>query len=223
MTRRMTLAIFLMIFCATLAWPKWKEEEQQYLDTQFRNLQEQGQALSTQVQALNAHLTELRQNQAQLQAVIIRQQRALQDMEQLVSSMRINGEENYSTLKSALAQLRTETQKSFADLTGKAAAQQTAATVEAGPAPRAPVAPTGPPVVLGYVTVVEGSNLMVDLGSAQGVRAGSRLALYKAADPNTRAGVLEVTQAVDAGNSRARIVTMNSGVQPEFGDIVRLE
>jgi hypothetical protein len=28
---------------------------------------------------------------------------------------------------------------------------------------------------------------------------------------------------LDAGNSRARIVTLNSGVRPEFSDIVRLE
>ncbi len=52
---------------------------------------------------------------------------------------------------------------------------------------------------------------------------GSRLAVYKANDPNTRVGVLEVVQVVDAGNSRARIVTMNSGVQPEFSDFIRLE
>jgi hypothetical protein len=64
---------------------------------------------------------------------------------------------------------------------------------------------------------------MIDMGSAQGIQQGSRLAVYKATDPNTRVGVIEVTQVVDSGNSRARIVTMNSGVQPEFSDVVCVE
>jgi hypothetical protein len=64
---------------------------------------------------------------------------------------------------------------------------------------------------------------MIDMGSAQGLQQGSRLAVYKATDPNTRVGVIEVTQVIDTGNARARIVTMNSGVKPEFSDVVRVE
>ena len=52
---------------------------------------------------------------------------------------------------------------------------------------------------------------------------GAMGVVYKATDPNTRVGVIEVTQVVDTGNSRARIVTMNSGVKPEFSDVVRVE
>jgi hypothetical protein len=78
--------------------------------------------------------------------------------------------------------------------------------------------------VQGYITVVDKDNTVtVDLGSGQGIQVGSRLAVYRANDPSTRVGVLEVVQVVDAGNSRARIVTMNAGVQPEFSDFVRLE
>jgi hypothetical protein len=36
-------------------------------------------------------------------------------------------------------------------------------------------------------------------------------------------GVIEITQVVDAGNARARIITMNAGVKPEFSDVVRAE
>ena len=64
---------------------------------------------------------------------------------------------------------------------------------------------------------------MIDMGSAQGLQQGTRLAVYKATDVNTRVGVIEVTQVVDTGNSRARIVTMNAGVKPEFSDVVRVE
>jgi len=34
-------------------------------------------------------------------------------------------------------------------------------------------------------------------------------------------GIIEVTQVIDSGNSRARIVTMNAGVKPDFSDVVR--
>ncbi len=221
MTRRVVPAFFLLVFCASLAWPKWKEEEQQYLDTNFRAIQDQVQALAAQLQTANAHLVELRQNQAQLQAVIIRQQRALQDLEQLVSSMRINGEENFSGLKSGLTQLRTETQKSFASLMGKAS-EAAAGGAEAVAQSRT-AAVAQPQVIQGYVSDVKENNVLVDIGSSQGLHSGSRLVVYKASEPNARAGVLEVTQVVDAGNSRARIVTMNPGLRPEFGDIVRLE
>jgi hypothetical protein len=49
------------------------------------------------------------------------------------------------------------------------------------------------------------------------------LALYKASDPNTRVGVIEIIQVIDAGTSRAQIVEVNPGVKPEFSDVVRLE
>jgi len=223
MTRRLYLVILLLTFTASAAWPKWKEEEQKYLDDQFRTIQDQVQALKTQIDALSAHIAELRQNQAQLQQTMIRQVRALQDAEQLLSSMRIGTEENFSGLKSAVAQLRTDTQKSFSSLIGQPA-PASPGTAEPNVAARTiPATPPAPQVIQGYITVAEGNSVTVDLGSSRGIRTGSRLVVYKASDPNTRVGVLEVTQVVDTDNSKARVVTMNVGVRPEFSDIVRLE
>ncbi|MGD1158484.1 MAG: hypothetical protein ABSA41_22045 [Terriglobia bacterium] len=221
MTRRITFVILLLLFLTPSAWPKWKEDEQKYLDDQFKSVLDQMQALGNQVAALNAQLAELKQNQAQLQAVAIRQQRALQDLDQMLSSLRIGNEENFAKLKTALTELRAETENAVKKLTGQPA-QQPAAPVEATlvthpgavPARQAPQ---------GYITAVDGGNVMIDMGSAQGVQQGSRLAVYKATDPNTRVGVIEVTQVVDAGNARARVVTMNAGARPEFSDVVRVE
>jgi hypothetical protein len=221
MTRRITFVILLLLFLTPSAWPKWKEDEQKYLDDQFKSVLDQMQALGNQVAALNAQLAELKQNQAQLQAVAIRQQRALQDLDQMLSSLRIGNEENFAKLKTALTELRAETENAVKKLTGQPA-QQPAAPVEAAlvthpgavPARQAPQ---------GYITAVDGGNVMIDMGSAQGVQQGSRLAVYKATDPNTRVGVIEVTQVVDAGNARARVVTMNAGARPEFSDVVRVE
>lgn len=222
MKRGLSVAILLLVFCADTAWPKFGKDEQAYLDIQFRAILEQVRGLKSQVEALTAQLTELRQNQAQVQTAIIRQQRSLQDMDQLLSSLRISSEENFSGLKTAVSQLRADQQKAFLALTGQPA-QPAAGTPEVATTPRPGPMVSTPPVVQGYITVVEGNTLTVDLGSAQGLHPGSRLAVYKASDQNTRVGVLEVTQVVDGGNSRARIVTLNPGVRPEFSDLVRLE
>jgi len=219
MMRRMMLALFFVFFVVTSAWPKFKEDEQQYLNDQFKAIQDQVQALTTQLQTLNAQLQELRQNQAQFQAVILRQQRSLQDLDQMVTSMRLGGEENFSSLRTAITQLRNETLAGLKQLgggTSPGSVPSEIATPKAGPS--APAAT----VLQGYVTAVEGDSVTLDVGSSQGIHQGAHLALYEASDPHTRVGVVEIIQ-VDAGTSRAKIVTKDPGVRPEFSDVVRLE
>ena len=210
MMRRMMLALFFVLMVVTSAWPKFKEDEQQYLNDQFKAIQDQVQALTTQLQTLNAQLQELRQNQARFQAVIDSQQRSLKELDQMVRSMQLGSEENFSTLKTAITQLRKDTKAAIASLTG----------VQPG---TVPTEPTKQPVLQCYVTAVDGNNVTLDMGSSQGIHQGSRLALYKASDPNTRVGVIEIIQVIDAGTSRAQIVEVNPGVKPEFSDVVRLE
>lgn len=222
MTRRIIFAIFLLLFLTPSAWPKFKEDEQKFLDDQFKAVLDQMQALGNQIAALNAQLAEVKQNQVQLQAVIMRQQHQLQDLDEMLSSLRIGNEDNFAKLKTAIADLRAQTDNAVSKLTGQAPTAPGA--IAETPAVGRPAAPTpSRPTNQGYITAVEGSNVMIDMGTAQGIQQGSRLAVYKATDANTRVGVIEVTQVVDSGNSRARIVTMNSGVKPEFSDVVRVE
>ena len=159
------------------------------------------------IDALNTQLQELRKKQDEFGAAILRQQRKLDDLDQRVNTIYLGGEDHYSSLKAAIGQLRSETQASFNKLS---------------PGLTPPVAKASTPVPAGYVTSVEGNNVVVDLGPAQGVQQGTHLVLYKASDPNTRVGVLEVTQVLDS-TSRARILTINAGVKADFGDIVRVE
>ncbi|MFZ0959766.1 MAG: hypothetical protein WAO35_02595 [Terriglobia bacterium] len=222
MTRRIILAIFLLLFLTPSAYPKFKEDEQKFLDDQFKAVLDQMQALGNQIAALNAQLADLKQNQVQLQAVIMRQQHELQDMDEMLSSLRIGNEDNFAKLKTALADLRAQTDIVASKMTGQPAAAP--GTSAGGPSVAPPATPTpARPTNQGYITAVEGSNVMIDMGTAQGIQQGTRLAVYKATDANTRVGVIEVSQVVDAGNSRARIVTMNAGVKPEFSDVVRVE
>ncbi len=225
MIRRIILGTFLLLCVTPSAFPKFKDDERKYLDDQFKAILDQMQAMGNQVAALNGQLVELKQNQATLQNVIIRQQHQLQDLDEMLSSLRIGNEENFSKLKTALADLRAETDSAVSKLTGQAAAAsapQVAAV--ATPAPPAPAPAPARQAPQGYVTSAstDGTTVMIDMGSAQGIQQGMKLAVYKASDPNTRVGVLEVTQVVDSGNSRASVVTMNPGVKPEFSDSVRV-
>jgi len=217
MMRRMMLALFFILLVVTSAWPKFKEDEQKYLNDQFKVIQDQVQALTTQLQTLNAQLQELRQNQARFQAVIDSQQRSLKELDQMVRSMQLGSEENFSTLKTAITQLRKDTKAAIASLTGVPPGSVTTETTKPG-------SENPPRVLQGYVTDVKGNEVTLeDMGSAQGIHQGSRLAVYKASDPNTRVGVIEIIQVSDAGTSRAQIVTLNAGVQLAWGDVVRLE
>jgi len=219
MMRRITLALFFLLVAVPNAWPKFKEDEQKYLDEKFKIIQDQVQALATQVQTLNAQLQELRQNQAQFKAVIDNQQRQLKELDEIVRSMQLGNEENFSNLKTAITQLRNETLAGLKPL---------AAGAGASPAPAEPAKTGSAPVLQCNVIAVEGStvgsNITLDIGSSTpDIHQGSRLKLYKASDPNTQVGVVEITQVIDARSSRAQVVTLNSGVRLEWGDAARLE
>jgi hypothetical protein len=215
MLRRASFALLILFFCASSAWPKWKPEEQEYLDNQFRTLQDQIQALKKQNESLAAQLVQMQQSQAAFQTALLSEQKKMDDLEQLVSSMRLGNEENFASVKTAIVKLHEEQEKSFNDLIGRGT--QTAATGAATPA--APAAPA----VKGYVTVVKGDTVTIDLGGAQGIRVGSKLQVFKPTDLNTPVGEIEVTDISDSGTSHARVVSLSPDVKVDFSDQVRLE
>jgi hypothetical protein len=167
---------------------------------------------------VNAQVQQLKQNQEAVQAALIRQQRLLQDMTQMVMSARTGGDENFDKLKANLVQFQKETQASLRKLTGES---MTASTPEpVAPARPVTTTPAQPAAITGYVTTVsgDGKTVTLDLGTDK-VHVGSRLAFYKSNDQNTQVGVLEVTSA-EATTSTARVVTINPGLKPDFSDIV---
>jgi hypothetical protein len=213
MLRRASFAILLTILFATVAFPKWKPEEQEYLDNQFKALQDQIQALKKQNEALAEQLAQMQRNQTAFQSALLTEQKKLDEMEQLIASLRLGNEENFAGVKTAIGKLQDEQAKSFNDLIGRNA--QTAA------APATPAAPA--PAVKGYVTVVKGDVVTIDLGASQGIHVGSKLQVYKPTDLNTPVGEIEVTDLTDSGTSHARVVSLTPGVKVDFSDQVRLE
>jgi hypothetical protein len=218
MLRRVSFALFLGLFCATAAWAKWKPEEQEYLDNQFRTLQDQVQALKKQNEALAEQLVQMQKNQAALQSALAAEQHKLDDLEQLVSSLRIGNEENFAAVKTSIGKLHDEQEKSFNDLVGRST--QTAAA--GGAAQTTPAAPPQPSVK-GYVTAAKDDTVTIDLGANQGIHVGSKLQLFKSTDLNTPVGEIEITDVTDSGPSHARVVSLNPGVKIDFADQVRPE
>jgi hypothetical protein len=215
--------LFFVLMVVTSAWPKFKEDEQQYLNDQFKAIQDQLTAVTTQLQKLSVQLEVLRQNQAQFQAVIDHQQKSLQDLDQMVTSMRLGSEENFSSLKTVITQLRKDTLAGFKQCGMSGGTTGPGTTPLANPGAANPSQP-----VHGYVTDVKGSDVgsevTLDVGSSsQGIHQGSRLAVYKASDPNTQVGLVEIIQVIDAGTSRAQIVTLNTGVKLAWGDVAILQ
>jgi uncharacterized protein YoxC len=220
MMRRMMLAFFFLLVAVTSAWPKFNPEDQKFLEDKFKALQDQVQALTTQLQTVFLQLQELRQNQAQFRAIIDNQQRALKDLDDMARTMLSESEENSSSLKAAITQLRNETQAGLKILGGGTAP----ASAPSEPARTGGSTPVLQCNVVGVEGSTVGSNVTLDVGSSTpAIHQGSRLKLYKSSDPSTQVGVIEITQIVEAGKSRAQIVTLNSGVQLEWGDLARLE
>lgn len=217
MIRRIIASLLLVLCVAASAWPKLKEDDQKFFEDQFKTILDQVQALTTQLQTLNAQLQVLQQNQAQVQAIITRQQRSLQDLDQMVHSLAINNEENFSSVKMVILQLRKETQDGLAKLGGMSSSP-VAGGGGTAPAP-APTQASG----LAYIIEAKEDNMEIDMGSSQGLHPGSRLQFFKASDPNTPVGIVEVDQVLGAGRSRVKVVNLNPGVQVEWGDMVRLQ
>jgi hypothetical protein len=105
--------------------------------------------------------------------------------------------------------------------------ERSASASAKSPAPvAAPVAPAptpAPATLKGYISVVNENGVIINLGSDAGVQVGAQFSVFKVSDPQTEFGVVEVTELIDANNSRAKSVYCKPGMQFEFGDIVRLK
>lgn len=213
----------------------------------IKALQNQIAALRVQMEALGKQLALLQTTQQALREDSKHQVNSMTDIYTTINSMRASHAADLGTIKDVMNVLLTQmsglskqvnalaaqgaapaTAAAIAPATGStpaAAAVPASATTPAAAVPVAapPAQPAAPAVTEGNVTLVEGSKISVDLGSAQNLHPGSKLSLFKAQDPAARVGELEVTDIVDSSNCHARVATLITGAQPEAGDVVRPE
>jgi len=218
MTRKLTITTVLILGCAGMLSAKIKADEQAYFDGKFqeiadlqaKQLKAQQDAFTAQMKqlaenqkeqtdALNAQITELVKSQATLVKTFEDMQHTFNQLQMNLGGLATNDTQNTLVIKQEIEQLRAQLQ----DVMGGGGG---------GPAKKS----------VGYVTAVSGDNTVtVNLGSGNGLKAGSQLGLYKANDPNTRVGTLEVTDVVDQSTSHAKVKFTNSGTQVDFSDVVK--
>ncbi len=214
MTRKLAITALLILGCASVLLAKIKAEDQAFFDGKFQEITEQTKALKVQQDALAAQLkqladtqkaqtdalSDLAKNQSRFQTAVDDLQRIIGHLGITISTVGNNNTQDTALLKQEIDQLRAQVQ-----LIGGGGGVS-------GPKPPA----------VGYVTAVTADNMVtVNLGSGNGLKTGSQLGLFKATDPNTRVGTLEVTDVIDQGNAHASVKILNAGVKPEYSDMVK--
>jgi hypothetical protein len=185
---------------------------QQYLLEEFARINAKLDEVSARVTALEAEMGRVKQNQTDLQSEVRGTQVTAKTMDTALSTFRLGTQQDLFSLKTDLTQVRQDLSR-IMDLLNR--------TIGAQPPPQ-PAAPEAT-ATEGYITAVSenGQDVTINMGSGAGVRVGAEFDVFKANDPKKRIGIVEVTEVLDANNSRAKIVYVQPNFRFEFSDIVR--
>lgn len=208
--------ILLTLFVLAVAAPAAAQKKQkdlvlhQYLIQEFAQVNAKLDRLNERVTALEAELARVKQSGAELMTEVRSTQTTVKTMDTSLSTFRLSSQQDLFSLKTDLTQVRQDLGRMM-DLLLK--------TTQPAPAPAPP--PDQP--VEGYITAVDtdGQIVTINLGSSVGVRLGSEFDVYKANDLKRKIGIIEVTEILDANNSRAKIVYVQPSFRFEFSDVVR--
>ncbi len=181
---------------------------QQYLVPEITTIEEKLDKLAARLDAVEGQLAKVKEQQQALANDIHASQEQVKATDTSVTSLRVSNQEDLLSVKTDVARIRRD----LGDLTDE---------VRKAAAPPPAPAPAPQPKVEGYVTQVLANTISINLGSAAGVEVGMKFGVYKAAEPQTRIGTIEVTEVVDANNSKAKIVASNPNTKFQFSDIVR--
>ena len=181
----------------------------QYLIEEFGKLTSQIAVLNERLNTLEGELAKTKQQQGETQSEVRNAQNVLKIVDSTLTSVRLSTQGELLSLKTDLTQLRQDVAK-LVDIV-----QRGLAAPPAAPAMQGPAAPEG------YVTTVGDKDVTINLGSSHGIKVGMRFNVYRAADPKTQIGLVEVTEVLDANNSKAIIVFSKPDTRFEFSDVVR--
>jgi Skp family chaperone for outer membrane proteins len=187
------------------AVPKFKDPGlQQYLVAELAMIQDKLDKLSARLEAVEGQLAKVREQQQALAAEFHTNQELSKATDTSVTSLRASNQEDLLSLKSDVARIRRD----LTDINDELR--------KAAPPPAA-----AQPKMEGYITQASAASITINLGSAAGVETGMRFGVYRAAEPQTRIGTIEITEVLDANNSRAKVVASNPNTKFQFSDIVR--
>ena len=214
--RRLLVPIVLMLaLCLpSIARAQKKQKDpvlQAYLDEHFAGLTKKLDEISERVATLELEMGKLKQLQTDSATELRNAQNAARNTDSSLTSFRLSNQQDIITLKTDVAKILQEV---TALMEGARKAEAAAAAV-----PEAPK-------IEGYITdpPAEGKDVCtINKGSAVGVKVGMRFLVFKASDAATQVGLVEITEVLDANNSRAKILHSKPGLKLEFSDIVRAE
>lgn len=191
------------------AIPKFKDPAlQQYLVAEMTSIGEKLDKLAARLDAVEGQLAKVKEQQQTLATDFKTNQDLVKATDTSVTSLRVSNQEDLLSLKTDVARIRRDL-GDLNDEVRKSAAPPPAATAPAQPK------------IEGYITQVTASGISINLGSAAGVEVGMKFGVYRAAEPQTRIGTIEVTEVLDPNNSRAKVVASNPNTKFQFSDIVR--
>lgn len=167
--------------------------------------------LNERVTVLEGELAKVKQQQAEVMNEQRASQTVIKTVDATLSQLRLTNEGSALSLRTDIAQIRTD----LGNLTQ--AVQRVLASASAAAQPSsAPV-----PQIEGYITDVKESEVTISLGSEVGAKQGMTLAVFSA-ETKRQIGTIQIDVVLDGKNSRARIVHKNPEVAAfSFSDIVR--
>ena len=223
--RRYGFIVFTAFLALSLAVPAPAQQKpkdpvlQSAMMDSFSRVLTQLDQLSNRLAGIEAELAKVKQQQADLNTELRNAQTVLKTTDATLGQLRLSSEQGLFSLRTDLAQVRTDLMGLVASVRQNLAGSQPAApsSPAAGTTPAAPSTPG----IEGYISEVGDKDVTISLGSKAGVKEGQRLGVYKANDPKTQVGVVEVTQVLDENNSKANIIYRKPEFRFEFSDIVR--
>jgi hypothetical protein len=209
--RACVILILAALVLAPAASAQKKQKDpvlQAYLEQTFADLSAKLLKLSDRLTAIEEEIGRIKQQQAAAAEEARSTQTILRNTDSSLSSFRMTTQQEIIAIKQDLAKIRQDV------------AQVLEAPKTAAPAPGAGETSTK---IEGYITAVTGSEVTINLGSSTGMRVGTKLTVFRATDPKTQIGLIEVVEVLDANNSRAKIVFTKPDAKFDFSDIVRPE
>ncbi len=211
MRRHHVVLLLVIALCLpSVAGAQKKQKDpllQVYLEEQFAEVTKKLGEVSERLATLEVEISKLKQQQAETATELRTAQNVVRNTDSSLSSYRLSNQQDIISLKTDVAKIL----------------QTVTALIEG--AKKAEAAPEAPKIE-GYITdpPADGKDVCtINKGSAAGVKVGMRFSVFKAGDPNTQVGLLEITEVLDANNSRGKILHSKPGIKLEFSDIVRPE
>jgi hypothetical protein len=214
---RRALISLLLLAALTLAPAAGAQKKQKdpvlqaYLEQTFADLSAKLTGLADRLSVLEAEINRIKQQQAELMSEARNSQTVMKTTDTSLSSFRLSTQQEMLSLKTDLARMQRDL----------------AALLEGlkKPEPAPPATPAAEASKLeGYITADGDKEVTINLGSSAGVRAGMKFNVYRAADPKTQIGVIEIVEVLDSSNSKAVVLHKKADVAKfEFSDLVRLQ